>query len=1475
MTKRIARLGTWLLVAMFGLILMANAPVYARQAVPQSPSATPDIVVDESLMDWTIGGSMLYWGDRCPPGPDIAAADVQVVDDTFLLRRTPLNGGFTRTLDSSTDADCGNYQHMVADETAIYFYNVAEEIIESVSVANPTVGPVTVASVGNQGVSTDLMVKDGSLYYGTSDRKIMRVPVGGGAPELVVASSHIPRDIEFLGSRMYWSDNAGVWSVTLPCNGCTRAEYSNKGGAYLLTVSGNAAAGSNVYWVVPGNGVSIPTRIYTQVPVINGVADQIVHSAPLGYSIGDPISVKTGFLPGQTSMYWTESHRVEENFVRRDGAVIAAVGGYLNQRIQVISGDIYFARVDEGNQSILRIPADADALTRDMSIAAIEVTQAVQNLENGVPLIAGKETYARVYGRQISGDLSGSAEAWLEGSRNGQPLPGSPLRALNGVQPLITGQPIDRGPDSDAKGDWLFRLPDSWNDTGDLELRAIVDPRGAYEDTNPLNNTRTTTVAFTDESDPCLVVYPIQTHAPLPQHTDPILWETLDRLVSLWPINGATVLWMGDPIRELELCWDWDGHCWGPYEMDQGWEVTNFPPDSERVLAKLMLRQALSQIQSIIYCDDSSSVHTVGMVQEESDTGNTGGYANFLINASWVKFDNDDSSNSRKWNQPTAGMTLAQELTHNFWRYHIGCEDGEDSFFGLGDWPYADRCKLDDRPLTEAATHYGFDPISHQIIRPDQAGDFMTYRSSRWVSDFTFKDVKSILGGLFNADIASNRGAAQLSAQLEGESLLLSGVYESNSKLGRFFYSYVLPNEMLTDVATGGLPTGTGSSAVGPAHIHHGPLTEPDAHVRLLGRDGKLLAEHQLDLVAPDSHEADYAAYYFLNQIPKPAEAIGEIQLVVDGKLVHSVMPSAAAPVVDILTPAANDSLGEEITIRWRATDADSKANNEANNEVMLFSINYSRDGGMSWLPLVTEYPGDVVDGVEQEITSLTLESPETVPGSDGNVALLRVIASDGFNTTVAEAGPFTVEDRAPIAMIQAPAADEWFETTETILLRGVGYDAEGGLMGDGDVEWSVDGAVVGSGRRQSLLGLAPGVHSTQLKVTDSAGQTATKAGTINVLPLSVETATSLRMDGRCNDNVYVNMTPLPLAPYASDGNASAYIVRRADDLWVCLSGLARDEGVLSEVRLHIDANGSRDAVVQTDDYLLRLGEDGSPQAFIGNGSGVFGTSVDIDFDAQIAATDTAWSAEFRIPSTSLMLWNGTFGLAVNHSADSQRVHWPFAAGSEAPNTWAAVASETIPIIQAVSPDSLTVGDQSVVLTVEGIRFGQGAALLWNGVAQTTVISDTDRLTVALDNALLQSADSVELTVVNVPSSQYASNPAKLLVQNKRPSITDISPNSAELMTGATSVTITGQDFVAGTVAIWDGQPRPTRFVSATRLEMDLAAADFSVEQALGVTALPPEPRRGASNTVEFVVGDPGAPASASDQRIYLPAIMK
>ena len=80
------------------------------------------------------------------------------------------------------DPDCSHYKFMAADETAIYYYNADDERIEKSSVANPASGPVILASVGSHAPSTDLMIKDGNLYYGTSFREIMRLSVEGGAP---------------------------------------------------------------------------------------------------------------------------------------------------------------------------------------------------------------------------------------------------------------------------------------------------------------------------------------------------------------------------------------------------------------------------------------------------------------------------------------------------------------------------------------------------------------------------------------------------------------------------------------------------------------------------------------------------------------------------------------------------------------------------------------------------------------------------------------------------------------------------------------------------------------------------------------------------------------------------------------------------------------------------------------------------------------------------------------------------------------------------------------------------------------------------------------------------------------------------------------------------------------------------------------------------------------------------------------------
>lgn len=1421
-------------------------------------ATTPDTLVDEPLLEWTISDRHLYWANRCIPTPDLAAAAVQSPNDHYLLQRMPLNGGATRTLVDQPHSNCHTFTRMAADSERLYYYNAGQSRIETVAVDRPSAGAETfVANVS--GISTDLLIAGGYLYWGRNSGPLQRIALSGGSVETVTTAPAYPNDIVVSGNRLYWIDNGDLWTIRLDCNSCQRSRFSPVGGSSLLAVQGNFV-GSNIYWVAPSNTVSGTDRIVTQIPVIDGVRDITVYTAPSGYRIGKLTPQYGGFPSGLTHLYWTENNSTAagDKYLRRlkvgesSADIIAANDKSLDKHVYLGSAGIYYAQALANEGRIFRLPYNAEALTRDMTAAAWEVTQAVQNLENSVPLVAYKPTYVRFYGEQVAGTINGDAEAWLEGYDNdGKALPGSPLSPINGTQTLATGATLNRGTSSGAETDWLFRLPASWYNHGTIELRGVVDPRQSFSDPNRSNNTLTGSFTFAKEPEPCLFFWPVKTHEPLPSYADPIFWQTIDRLVSLWPVQGATAVWHGEPIRELEACLDWDLHCWGPWELGQGWSATNFPPDKDRLLAKLVLRQAIARAESPQFCDVGGSVHTVGMVNGDTE-GGPDGYANFFFNASFVKFKDEETLTTRPWNQPSAGATLAQELTHNFWRYHLGCVmPDEDSAFGLGDFPYENRCRLDDRALTAPTTHYGFDPISQSVIRPYSAGDFMTYRFPRWVSDYTFKDVKGQFGLLANAAAQPKRASAEI--------IFVTGAYEPLSTMGHLYYTYVLPPEMVSSDPAQALT----AAGLTPHQHHHG--AEPEGKIRLRRADDTVITETAIDLLAPDSHGAERAIYTFVTELPVPGEAVAAIDLIVDGKVVATRTPSANAPVVTILAPAVNSTLGESITLRWQATDAD--------NDELLYSVNYSPDGGTTWLPILVEIAGDLAS----DITTVTLESPETFPGSGGNNGQLRVIASDGYNTTIAEVGPFTVADRAPQTFILAPTAEEWFAATESVTIRGIGYDAEAGSVNDEQLTWQVNGTSAGTGRQQLIDGLGPGIHTVALSLTDGQGQSTTTEGEINVLPLSIPEATrSPSLDGRCHDSAYGSGIRVALEPYENGGQAGGYLVKRNDHLWLCLAGLERSpDNDISNAGLRLDPNHSRDTVAQSDDLRFVVAEDGTPIVRVGDGNGGFNIRSDESLTYQIAATESTWSAELRVDGAALGLWQQAFGLTVGHynrGGENNRVDWPYAAEPANPSTWAEVAPGLVPVIEVISPTQLAQGETTATLIIDGKHFDPDATLLWNGnpLPATTVVSPT-QLSVEVDSSLLANAGRISLRAQNQATAGYQSNPLRLTIYNPKPTVTSLAPNRVDAGTAQRVVTVSGRDFVSGAQVYWDSEPLETTVVDGTTLEATVPGALLVDSRAVGITVRNTAPHLGASNVMEFVVAD----SMVMPHQLYLPVVVR
>ena len=107
------------------------------------------------------------------------------------------------------------------------------------------------------------------------------------------------------------------------------------------------------------------------------------------------------------------------------------------------------------------------------------------------------------------------------------------------------------------------------------------------------------------------------------------------------------------------------------------------------------------------------------------------------------------------------------------------------------------------------------------------------------------------------------------------------------------------------------------------------------------------------------------------------------------------------------------------------------------------------------------------------------------------------MIASDGFNSTVAESEPFGVDPHDPTVSLTAPPqlTSGW-----QAILRGSGYDADDGAFPEESLVWasSLDGAL-GTGSTVATTPLSPGHHTITLRVVDADGHPATASTSVDV----------------------------------------------------------------------------------------------------------------------------------------------------------------------------------------------------------------------------------------------------------------------------------------------------------------------------------------------------------------------------------------
>jgi hypothetical protein len=108
---------------------------------------------------------------------------------------------------------------------------------------------------------------------------------------------------------------------------------------------------------------------------------------------------------------------------------------------------------------------------------------------------------------------------------------------------------------------------------------------------------------------------------------------------------------------------------------------------------------------------------------------------------------------------------------------------------------------------------------------------------------------------------------------------------------------------------------------------------------------------------------------------------------------------------------------------------------------------------------------------------------------------------------------------------------------------------------------------------------------------------------------------------------------------------------------------------------------------------------------------------------------------------------------------------------------------------------------------------------------------------------------------------------------NPLPTITSLLPASAPVGGAALTLTVRGSGLVSASVVRWNGADRPTTFISASELTIDITAADLAVPAAVPVTVFSPGPGGGLSSAVAFHVLVPaGVPVGSDLAPIALPA---
>lgn len=731
----------------------------------------------------------------------------------------------------------------------------------------------------------------------------------------------------------------------------------------------------------------------------------------------------------------------------------------------------------------------------DIEVTAVEVTQGIQDLQNRMPLIAGKHTVARVYVAAdkedpVGGGLIGATPEETIGPEGWEPVDGLLYLQRGGEEMFLypSNGPITayrRGSDRLEEDETLnFDIPDEWTE-GEVNMSAFVwsflPETVVTSEDDAGNNYAIGTVVFQDANPPMVIWVRL----------DPVSSSVLSPEAYANAMEAATKSYTTYHPVAVPSFWPMlpalgPGPIVGGEEPSEVWDFVNNRSEPINRMKWIYYEWGLA---------DLTRIH--GLISSGVPSAGTSGLtaANSLV----------------AWSKPTE-TTPAHEGAHMYWIKHAPCQDADDD--GLpdevdgGGWGWIDQtypaglpsCSI--APEGEAGyygtsiTDTGLDIYSNDQALANTRYPFMGYQGDKWVDAYHYCLLMEFYEVGCNPESIGltpkvKPGAPVNCGPSPGDGIIIDlclwdGAPNFDQQLGPIgSLQLVLADKppqawVVVDVD------------VGESILGHAVMLEPSqqletdfdfimeqaktgdlgnhAMLRVTDAEGHILAQVPVSNQLLGHSETD-GTTQTVELIPWFDDA-ASLDLLIDGEVADAKTPSREPTVaIDPIDPDVR-----EFEVSWTGFDPD--------GDGLLYSIHWSADGGATWRVLDTGLPQATAD-ITDELA---------LPGGD---VLIKVSASDGLSTGSAVTGPFTVPEGEPSGIVIAPDSVPQ-HSPERMTFHA--YDPEDGLIRTGAWSSDIDGPL-GEGHTMWTRFLSVGTHQIDVVVSDSSGNEVTLSTEVEVVP--------------------------------------------------------------------------------------------------------------------------------------------------------------------------------------------------------------------------------------------------------------------------------------------------------------------------------------------------------------------------------------